>query len=200
MPASQHTCTSTPIRRRGRTLVPLAGSVALATSALMLINVPAAEAQPTTVELGTAESYAVLAGSKITNTGPSRIGGNVGVSPGVGVEPFITGFPPGELTSGVINDRNSVAAQAKADLSTGYDDAAGRPGATSTGVELGGQTLLAGLYGSGTFGLTGTLTLDAQGNSNAVFIFQAASTLITASDSSVSLINGANPCNVFWQI
>jgi len=200
MHASQRTHASTTTGR-SKTLIPVVGTIALATSALMMITASPAVAQPTTVGLGTAETFAVLAGSTVTNTGTSTISGDVGVSPGEGEPPSVTGFPPGLVTGGVIHDRDTVAAQAQSDLTVGYNDAAGRTGPANVGVELGGQTLLAGLYGgSGTLGLTGTLTLDAQGNSNAVFIFQAASTLITASNSRVSLTNGANPCNVFWQI
>ena len=71
---------------------------------------------------------------------------------------------------------------------------------TSVGADLSGQTLVAGVYGNGTLGLTGTVTLDAQGDPNTVFIFQAASTLITESSSVVALINGASSCNVYWQV
>jgi hypothetical protein len=104
--------------------------------------------------------------------------------------------------NGSIHAADAIAQQAQADTTVAYDDAAGRTPVTTVATELGGQTLTAGVYdsSSGTFEITGTLTLDAQGDPNAVFIFQTASTLITASSSNVNLINGANACNVFWQV
>jgi hypothetical protein len=149
------------------------------------------------VNLGTAANFAVLAGSTITNTGNTTITGDVGLSPGTAV----TGFPPGIL-NGTFHLADPVAATAKLDLSAAFNDAAGRIGVLTVPTELGGTTLPPGVYNSasGTFGITGTLTLDAQGNANAVFIFKAASTLITASNSSVILINGAQAGNVFWQV
>jgi hypothetical protein len=164
-------------------------------AALGLFGSDALAAQ-STVGLGTADSFAVLAGSTVTNTGPSTINGDLGVSPGTAV----TGFPPGTV-HGTIHAADAVAGQAQTDLTTAYNDAAGRTPAATVSGDLGGQTLTAGVYKSASsLGLTGALTLDAQGNPNAVFIFQAGSTLTTASGSHVNLINGAQPCNVFWQI
>jgi hypothetical protein len=141
-------------------------------------------------------NFAVLAGSTVTNTGASGVSGDVGVSPGTAV----TGFPPG-LASGAIHSADGAAGQAQAALATGYIDAAGRLGGTTVAGDLSGQTLVAGIYKStSSLGLTGDLTLDAQGNPNAVFIFQISSTLITGSGSHVVLTNGANACNVFWQV
>ncbi len=172
-------------------LVPLAG-VALGTS--VLISGPAYAAQGP-VGLGTAGSFAVLAGSGITNTGATTITGDVGTFP----TPSETGF--GSITlHGTNHHGDAVTKGAKTDLTTAYNDAAGRKPVTSVAVELGGTTLTPGVYGSPTFGLTGTLTLNAQGNPNAQFIFQASSTIITASNSRVVLINGAQACNVVWQI
>jgi hypothetical protein len=112
----------------------------------------------------------------------------------------VTGFPPGTL-NGTEYAANATAAQAELDLTTAYNDAAGRTPATSVPANLGGLTLTAGVYkNASALGLTGALTLNAQGNPNAVFIFQAGSTLITASGSAVNLINGAQPCNVYWQV
>jgi hypothetical protein len=86
-------------------------------------------------------------------------------------------------------------------LTTAYNTAAAQAPTGTVSADLGGQTLTPGVYNSATsLGLTGALTLDAQGNANAVFIFQAGSTLTTASASSVNLVNGAQACNVFWQI
>jgi len=148
--------------------------------------------------LGTAQSFAVLGGSTVTNTGPTVINGtNVGVSPGSA----ITGFPPGIVTApGTIHKADAVARQAQSDVTTAYNVLAGQPCGKTLATELGGLTLTAGVYCQATAGLTGTLTLDAQGDPNAVFVFQVASTLITASNSSVLVINGGSACNVYWQI
>ena len=151
------------------------------------------------VSLGTAQSFGVLAGSTVTNTGASVITGNLGVSPGTAV----TGFPPGIVTPpGTIHSADAVAGQAQSDLTTAYVAITGTPAGTDlTGTDLGGLTLVPGVYGFSTSAqLTGTLTLNAQGNPNAVFIFKIGSTLTTASSSSVIFINGASSCNVFWQI
>jgi len=148
------------------------------------------------VGLGTATSFAVLAGSRVTNTGATTVSGDLGVSPGTAV----TGFPPGVVSNGTIHAADAVALQAQADLTTAYNDAAGRASSATISADLGGRTLVSGVYSGTTLGLTGTLTLDAQGDAGAVFIFQSASTLITATSSSVSLINGASACNVFWQV
>jgi len=160
-------------------------------------NSSSANAATPKVSLGTAADFAVLAGSTITNTGPTTITGDLGLSPGTAV----TGFPPGQVV-GTSHSADAVAAQAKADLGAAYDDAAARATNSTIPVELGGTTKTPGVYESaaGTFGITGTLTLDAQGDSDAVFIFKAASTLITASASSVTLANGAQSANVFWKV
>jgi hypothetical protein len=150
------------------------------------------------VPLGGADIFAVLAGTTVTNTGPTVVNGDLGVSPGTA----ITGFPPG-VVNGTIHSADAVAAQAQIDLTTAYNNAAGQPVTATVGTELGGTTLPPGVYNSasGTFEITGTLTLDAQGNPNAIFIFKTASTLVTAAgNSQVNLINGAQSCNVFWQV
>lgn len=166
---------------------------------LMLVPVSSSQAA-TSVGLGTADSFAVLAGSGVTNTGPSVINGDLGTSP----TPAVTGFggAPNGTVNGSIHQADALAGQAKDDLTTAYNNAAGQGPATTLATELGGQTLTPGVYDSaaGTFGITGTLTLDAQGNPDAVFIFKMASTLITASASQVSLINGAQPCHLYWQV
>lgn len=154
------------------------------------------------VPLGTAGNFAVLAGSTVTNTGPSIIdGGDVGVSPGSA----IVGFPPGVITPPhTMHAADAVALQAQKDLTTAYDVAAGLALTQDlTGQDLGGLTLLPGVYFfSSSAQLTGTLTLDALGDPDAEFVFQIGSTLTTASNSSVVTINGGlTPgCDVFWQI
>jgi hypothetical protein len=160
------------------------------------VGTQSAAAQEAPVGLGTADSFAVLAGTTVTNTGPSAISGDLGVSPGSAV----VGFPPGTVTDGVIHAADAVALQAQADVTTAYDDAAGRATTDTVTADLAGQTLVSGVYTGGALGLTGALTLDAQGDPDAVFVFQAASTLTVASTSTVNLINGADPCNVFWQV
>jgi hypothetical protein len=149
------------------------------------------------VGLGTADSFSVLAGSTVTNTGPSEVNGDLGVSPGAAV----VGFPPG-IVNGTVHAADADAAQAQADLTIAYDDAAGRtPTQGLTGTDLGGLTLTDGTYFFSTSAqLTGTVTFDAQGDPNAVFIVQIGSTLTTASASSVSVVNGADACNVYWQV
>lgn len=164
----------------------------------VLMFASTAQAGPPPVLLGTVDSFAILAGSTITNTGDSVIGGDMGLYPGTAV----TGFPPGIL-NGAPHFTDAVAQQAKTDLTTAYKDAAGRPFSASAPPDIGGRTLQAGVYRTGSvpsLGLTGNVTLDAQGDPRAVFIFQVESTLVTATDSSVTLINGAQSCNVYWQV
>ncbi|MGV9840231.1 ice-binding family protein [Nocardia niigatensis] len=149
------------------------------------------------VNLGTASTFAVLGATTVTNTGATAITGDLGVSPGTAV----TGFPPGTVTSGAIHAGDAVAAQAHTDLQIAYTDAAGRTPTALVTTDLAGQTLTSGVYHAvAGIGLNGTVTLDGQGNPNAVFIFQAGTTLITGAGSVVNLINGATPNNVFWQV
>ncbi|MFU8891219.1 MAG: ice-binding family protein [Anaerosomatales bacterium] len=162
----------------------------------MVMPATSVAAQPT-VNLGTTSNFAVLAGETITNTGPTVINGDVGVHP----KTTFTGQAEATI-NGAVHLADDVAAQAKDDLVIAYNDAAGRTPVTTIPTELGGTTLKAGVYNSesGTFEITGTLTLDAEGDPDAVFIFQMASTLVTAPDSSVNLVNGARFCRVFWQV
>jgi hypothetical protein len=143
------------------------------------------------VNLGAAKSFAVLAGTTITNTGPTTITGDVGLHPGAAA----TGFTKVTL-HGAKHLGDAVARKAKRALVTAYNDAAGAKPVTNVPTELGGTTLKPGVYASDTLGLTGTLTLDGEG----LYIFQAGSTLITAPSSRVRLINGASACNVYWKV
>lgn len=147
--------------------------------------------------LGTAESFVVLGGSTVTNTGSTVLNGDLGVWPGLA----ITGFPPGTV-NGTTHAGDAVAMQAQSDVVTAYNDLAGQMCDTDlTGQDLGGLTLVSGVYCFSTSAqLTGTVTLDAQGDPNAVFVFQIGSTLTTASSSVVDVINGGSDCNVFWQV
>jgi type VI secretion system secreted protein VgrG len=159
--------------------------------ALLVFGTAPAWAQ---ISLGTASGFGVLGGSTVTNTGPSVINGELGVSPGNAV----TGFPPGVVIGGTIHLADAVALQAQNDLTTAYNAVAGTAcNVDLTGQDLGGLTLTPGVYCfSSSAQLTGTLTLNALGNPNALFIFKMGSSLTTASGSSVQVINGGSGCNV----
>ena len=162
------------------------------------LGIPCSTAAQASLNLGAAANFAVLAGSTVANTGLTTVNGDLGLSPGSAV----TGFPPGVL-NGTQHVADTTAAQAKLDLTTAYNDAAGRTVAPiSVAGNLGGMTLAPGLYKS-TSSLeisSGNLTLDAQGDANGVFIFQIASTLITTAGRQVILSGGAKAANVFWQV
>ena len=173
------------------------GSVIIVATVTVL-GVAALAAAQTAPSLGTAQSFAVLGGSTVTNTGPSVIGGDLGLSPGTAV----TGFPPGTVVGGAIHAADASALSAQNSLTTAYNSAAGQACTQDlTGQDLGGKTLTPGVYCFSTSGaVTGTLTLNAQGSAAAVFIFKMGSTLTTASGSSVVMTNGGSQCNVFWQV
>jgi hypothetical protein len=170
--------------------------IAACAALLALTCASAAEAAPTAPPLGTADSFAILAGAGITNTGPTTVTGDIGTFPTTS----ITGL--GSLTvGGANNGGNAVTQQAKTDLITAYTTTAGEGPINPVAADLGGRTLVSGVYNTASaLGLTGTVTLDAKGNPNAVFIFQAGSSFTSASGSNVALINGAKACNVYWQI
>ena len=148
--------------------------------------------------LGAAQRFAVLGGSTVTSTGASVLTGDLGVSPGTAV----TGFPPGRFASGAIHSADAPALAAQNAVTTAYNGLVGQACTRDlTGQDLGGQALTAGVYCfSASAQLTGKLTLNAQGNANAVFIFKMGSTLTTASASSVVLTNGGSAANLFWQV
>ncbi|MCU1352817.1 MAG: hypothetical protein JWM05_2026, partial [Acidimicrobiales bacterium] len=186
---------SIPTSHRCTRVVVASAAVALA-CALTIVGMGSAGAVATPIDLGTAASFAVLAGSTVTNTGPSVVSGSLGVSPGTAV----TGFPPGLVTNGTIHSADETTATARADALTAFNAAAAESTSATISADLGGQSLDPGVYTGTTLGLTGPLTLNAHGDPNAVFVFQSAKTLITASSSSVLLVNGADACNVYWQI
>ncbi|MDT4973239.1 MAG: hypothetical protein QOG22_3382, partial [Pseudonocardiales bacterium] len=148
------------------------------------------------VALGTAGTYSVLAGTGVINTGATSLSGNLGVSP----SSSIVGFPPGTV-SGVIHAGDSAAATAQADLVLAYNDASGRTPNREFAGDQNGLTFTTGVYHTvAAFALTGTLTLDAQNDPSAVFIFQVGAALNTAAASQVTLVNGAQASRVFWQV
>jgi Ice-binding-like len=158
-------------------------------------------AQAKAQSLGTAETFAALGGSTVTNTGTSNIFGNVGVSPGSA----ITGFPPGVITNGALHAADPTATEAHADLAAAYTAFAGLvspPANNLSGLDLGGMTLTPGVYRCDVAATwsSGTLTFDAQNVPTARFVIQIGTTLITPSSSSVVLINGADARNVYFQV
>jgi len=179
-----------PRKRAGRAGLALAVGLAFAA-------VPAA-AQAAPVLLGTASPFVVLGGQAVSNTGPSLLNGDLGVSPGTS----LTGFGLPAVVNGATHNNDAVAAQAQLDLTNAYNVAAGQlPSTDKTGQDLGGQTLTAGAYGfTSDAQLTGTVTFDAENNPNAQFVVNVASQLTTASASSVALMRGANPCNIYWRV
>jgi hypothetical protein len=168
--------------------------------AVLTFGSTAYAADVATVPLGTSVNYSVLGGSTVTNTGATVLDASLGLAPGTS----ITGFPPGLVNApGTTNIANPAAQQAQADLTAAYVDAAGRSINATTTADLGNLVLIAGVYagpGKSALTLTGPLVLDGGGDANSVFIFQTNSSLTTASGSSISLINGAQECNIFWQV
>jgi Ice-binding-like len=149
--------------------------------------------------LGTADTFAVLGGSTVTNTGPSVVDGNLGVSPGSAV----TGFPPGVVVlPGVIHSGDAAASLAQTDLTTAYNSLVVLAVTQDlTGQDLGGLTLTPGVYKFDSAAqLTGTLTLNAEGLANQYWVFEIGSTLTTATASSVDIINGGANEGLFWQV
>jgi Ice-binding-like len=194
----QRTATALSVLRRHPVRTKLLAVTAAAAS-VMVFTAPAYAAS-ITPPLGSAASFAVLGATTVTNTGFTTVVGDLGVSPGTA----ITGFPPGTAT-GTIDPGDAKAAAAQASVGTAITDASGEPcGVNLTGQDLGGMTLIPGVYCfDSSAGLTGTLKLNAQGNVHAAWLFQIVSTLTTASASKVVLINGAKPtnhCNITWLV
>jgi hypothetical protein len=158
--------------------------------------VMASVARPRLLSAG---NFTVMAASAITNVGATTITGNLAISPNNASS--VTGFPPG-LVTGAKDEHNAVAIKAHTDLVTTYNDAANAtPFRNMSGVNLGGKTLTPGVYRfNSSAQLTGTLTLNGEGRSSSLFIFQIGSTLTTASGSRVVLMGRANSCNVFWKV
>ncbi|WP_166873816.1 ice-binding family protein [Salinibacterium sp. ZJ450] len=163
----------------------LSMAAAAPVNAVTVINGP--------IDLGSAAGFGVLGASTVTNTGPSTIGADVGVSPGT----EITGFPPG-LVFGATHQTDAVAAEAQSDLTIAYNVAAGLTPTTTGLDDLAGQSLAPGVYSGGDLSLTGELTLA--GTAESVWVFQAASTLTAGSSARITLTGGASACNVFWQV
>src|ERR1035437_3233912 len=167
--------------------------VALFSAGLLVALVSGAQAAVKSVPLGTADSFVVLAGSGITNTGQTTLNGDLGTFPTTSIS------GTGTLTvTGANHAGDAVTQGAKTDLVTAYNTTAGEGPTSPIVADLGGQSLVPGVYNSASsIGLTGALTLNAGGDPNAVFVFQAGSALTTASGSTVNLVNGARACNVF---
>jgi hypothetical protein len=180
--AGDHTLTAT-VRDQ-------AGNAASATQTLTI------EINPTPVQLNNAGTYSVLAGTNVVGTGTSSLSGDLGVSPGTSV----TGFPPGTV-AGTMHDGDAQAAQAETDLVAAYNDAASRTPSSEFSGDQNGRSFHEGVHHTAAaFALTGTLTLDAQGDPNAVFIIQVGAALNTAAASHIALTNGAQASHVFWQV
>jgi uncharacterized repeat protein (TIGR01451 family) len=189
-------------------------AVVVASFLLSLVG-PSVAVAATAVDLGTASSFAVLAGSFITDSNPAAgmITGDVGLSPAAGT--FYTGLTSAQVSGtiyavdatgpdGAGGNNAGLVNGAKTDLTTAFNSVTLQPTTGVIAANLGGQTLFAGVYDDNdapdSLAITGTLILDAQGNPNAVFVFKTGSTLTTSVGSVVSLINGAQACNVFWQV
>jgi hypothetical protein len=173
-------------------------SLALAGAFLLTFANTASAAIVPNVGMGAAGNYSVLGGQGVTNTGNTTMHMNLGSSP----NPALVGFPPGlVIAPGVVDNAGAAAGQLA--LTTAYDNAAGRALTATVTANLTGLTLQGGVYAGPSKAallLPGTLTLDGAGNPNTVFIFQTNSTLITGPGSRVALINGAQECNVYWQV
>jgi len=185
----------TPPRAHPRTPALLAALAA--TAAVTLIPAAAFAAVGTPVPLGEASTFAVLAGSGITNTGTTTISGDIGSYPTTS----ITGTGTIVQASGADLSGSAITTRAKTDLVTAYNDASAHSPDPLGAVELSGLTLEPGVYDTGdVIELNGNLTLDANGDPQAVFIFQSLSTLLASEASSITFIDGATACNLYWRV
>jgi uncharacterized repeat protein (TIGR01451 family) len=164
---------------------------------MFAVGTPSTSAAPVVILGSTTAQFAVLGGTTVTNTGSTVVTGDLGVSPGAAV----VGFPPG-VVNGTIHAADAVALQAQNELTTAYNTLDLMPSTTDlTGQDLGGLTLQPGVYSYDTSGqLTGNVTFDGAGDPDAFFLVQFGSTLTTASAASVTLMNGARACNIYWQV
>ena len=161
----------------------------------------ATSAATPTITPGTTTSYAVLAATTITNTGPTTLSGTAGADMGLAPGSAVTGGST-ITTSGVQHIADAPATTAQTDLVTAFNNISAPTPTVLASPELASHVITPGTYstGSGAFANSGALTLDAQGDANAVFIFQAASTLITTAGSTMTLVNGAQACHVYWAV
>ncbi|MDO8507473.1 MAG: ice-binding family protein [bacterium] len=188
------------------------GISALFAAIILGLTGPTNTLAATSPTLGASESYSVLAGSIVTNTGATTMPGNLGISPSVGVPPHFTGFPPGVVgPPGAIHDADADAGLAQADNTTVFGVlSAGSNAAcnvTYAGTQdLAGLSLIPGVYCADVFQLSGTLTLNAQGDANGVWIFRtaaeaAALTTTPGVGANVQFLDGiGSPCNVWWKV
>jgi len=182
---------------RPRSATPARAAVVLVTVALIALPSAAHAATGTPVELGSASTFAVLAGAGVTNTGATTLGGDIGSFPTTS----IAGLGTITLVGGVDRSGTAVTEQAKTDLVTAYGAASAQSPDPLGGVELAGLTLEPGVYDTGgVIELNGNLTLDANGDPNAVFVFQSLSTLLAGAASSITFIDGATACNLYWRV
>ena len=173
------------------------GVASVAALALLVALPGTAQAATPAPPLGTADSFAVLGGAVVTNTGPTTLSGDLGSYPTT----TITGTGSIVFASGVNHAGDAVTQGAQTDLITAYNAAAGAGPTSPITADLAGTTLIPGVYtASSSMGLSGEVTLDAGGDPSAVFIFQAGSTLTTSPGSLVTLTGKAQACNVFWQV
>lgn len=150
----------------------------------------------TCTTFGDASNFAVLGSSTVTNTHYSVINGDLGLYPGTSV----TGFPPG-VVNGTNHITDGAAAAAKISAQAVYDCLLALPNPTRLLADIGGTTVTAGIYDfASSVGVTGTLTLDGEGDPNAIFVFQIPSTFIPATYAVIQVTNSAQPCNVYWLV
>lgn len=192
-PKLHHSCSRAPAR--------LVSAAALGALFLAGPLAPSAQAAVEHPPLLTARNFSVLAGSAVTNTGVSSIAQDLGVSPGTSLPPT-TGVDRLEV-GGAPHSADAVADQAQLDLTGAYTNASNQIPRIAQDSELGGETLVGGIYNvltTADMGLTGVLTLDGANNPGSIWVFQAGRALNIASAASMVLIRGANPCNIYWQV